>query len=182
MLKDGTVVVTNTIYTIDNIDCVRSLYYLCIYTGVRRNYLFPRTLHACHGCMSRVWARALYHRAHTSRACTSAVTFACRQQFMDLTTHTYAVLEHAQLSSTWHNWMWSKGVADKNTVLRVHGVLKHAIYSAREGKFSQLPKNVNCNDTCILLWLLDLQIWRFLCWQTDGHNRLRYPLRRMRAG
>ena len=34
-------------------------------------------------------------------------------QFMNLMTVTYIELEHARLDSTWHNWVWSKGVADR---------------------------------------------------------------------
>ena len=32
---------------------------------------------------------------------------------MNLMTVTYIELEHARLDSTWHDWVWLKGVADR---------------------------------------------------------------------
>ena len=51
-----------------------------------------------------------------------------------------------------------------------------ALFKCLEGRRRYVfPPSRHCNDTCILLWCLDLQIWRFLCWQTDGETWLLYP-------
>ena len=66
-----------------------------------------------------------------------------------------------------HGITWC-GAVERNT--RFIELFKHL--KGGKGKFSYLPRH--CNDTCILLWL---QICQFLCWQTDGQNRLLHPLR-----
>ena len=66
--------------------------------------------------------------------------------------------------STWHNWVWSKGVADRNTWF----IALVARFKRLEGQRRYIfPPSRHYNDTCILLWHLDLQIWRFLWGQTN---------------
>ena len=59
------------------------------------------------------------------------------------------------------NWVWSKGVADKN----MRFIAPVARFKHLEGHV--FPPSRHYNDTCIFLWRLYLQIWRFLWWQTD---------------
>ena len=54
---------------------------------------------------------------------------------MNVTTLTYAELGYARWNSTWHNWVWFKGVADRNTRF----IELVALFKRLEGKTVSFP-------------------------------------------
>ena len=60
-----------------------------------------------------------------------------------MTTHTYVEFKHAQLvalKSTWHKWVWSKGVANRNVIYSARGPSQ--ALNSKEGRFSNITNTV----------------------------------------
>ena len=58
--------------------------------------------------------------------------------FMNSTTLTYVEFKHAQLQQHMAKWVWSKGMADRNTRF----MAPVALLERLEGRFSHIPDTV----------------------------------------